>query len=79
MNDELCDLPASREEAIEGGELFFYTGLPCRHGHLAKRYTSSGQCTECQRSIHKAKSERIKENRKKRLDGERREAASVQA
>lgn len=79
MKEDLNDLPASRDEAIDEGEIFYYTGLPCRHGHMAKRYTSSGQCLECQRSIHKAKADRLKENRKRRLADKRRELASAQA
>jgi hypothetical protein len=59
-------LPASREEAIEAGEIFYYTGLPCKNGHLAKRYTTSGQCIECARAIFRAKAERIRAARARR-------------
>lgn len=63
------NLPASRDEAIESGEVFYYTGLPCRNGHLAKRYTTSGQCIECTRAIFRAKAKRIKEARARRQAG----------
>jgi hypothetical protein len=36
----------TRRQAIERGLVRFLTGRPCRHGHLAERYTS-GACTEC--------------------------------
>lgn len=40
-------LPASREEAVLAGEVFYFTGEPCRHGHIAKRYTTAGSCYQC--------------------------------
>jgi FKBP-type peptidyl-prolyl cis-trans isomerase len=36
-----------RQEALERGEKTFLTGVPCKHGHYARRYTSSGACVEC--------------------------------
>lgn len=65
--DDNDKLPASREEAIDSGEVFFYTGLPCRNGHIAKRYTTSGQCIECAREMYRTKYERIKQGRARRL------------
>lgn len=31
------------------GERIFYTGEPCKHGHLAGRYYADLQCVECRR------------------------------
>tara|TARA_R110000822_G_scaffold226633_2_gene359332 strand:- start:127 stop:597 length:471 start_codon:yes stop_codon:yes gene_type:complete len=36
-------------EAVERGDKTYTTGLPCRNGHYAYRYVSSGACTECDR------------------------------
>ena len=36
-------------EAVERGEKTYVTGMPCRNGHHASRYVSSGACTECDR------------------------------
>lgn len=36
-----------RGEAKSLGLLHYYTGNPCKHGHLARRQTSNGGCTEC--------------------------------
>ena len=36
-------------EAVERGEKTYVTGMPCRNGHYASRYVSSGACTECDR------------------------------
>lgn len=37
-------LPKRRVEAMELGETYFFTAVPCRRGHIAKRYTTSGRC-----------------------------------
>jgi len=37
----------SRQEAIEKGLTHYYTGNPCKHGHVSKRYTSTHSCVEC--------------------------------
>lgn len=37
----------SRRDAADSGRTFFYTGKPCRHGHVAPRYVTNGACKEC--------------------------------
>lgn len=37
----------SRKEAIERGLKHFYTGAPCRRGHLEKRLVANAGCVEC--------------------------------
>ncbi len=39
----------SREEARSKGLKRFYTGEPCKHGHIDERYVSTGYCAECHR------------------------------
>jgi hypothetical protein len=41
------DLPGNRDEAIASGASYYFTGQPCRKGHIAPRYTRSGACNEC--------------------------------
>jgi hypothetical protein len=41
-------LPSSRNEALKLGIDRFFTGQPCKHGHLAPRYVSTTQCAQCQ-------------------------------
>jgi hypothetical protein len=41
-------LPASRIDARMLAAKQYFTGQPCRRGHVAPRYTSTNQCTECQ-------------------------------
>ncbi|MDD4892759.1 MAG: hypothetical protein PHH73_02005 [Candidatus Rickettsiella isopodorum] len=37
----------SRKEALLSGETQYYTGKPCKYGHLSNRQTASGACIEC--------------------------------
>ena len=37
----------NRKEARLAGDKFYSTGNPCKHGHVAKRYTSGGACIKC--------------------------------
>lgn len=41
-------LPGTRAEARERGFAHFFTGKPCKHGHVAPRYVSTTQCVSCQ-------------------------------
>lgn len=38
-----------RMAARASGDLFYSTGYPCKRGHIAKRYASTGGCVECVR------------------------------
>lgn len=42
------DLPSTRAEAKLLGVKYYFTGKPCKHGHIVKRYMN-GCCCECQR------------------------------
>lgn len=42
------NLPKSRSEAVDLKEPFYFTGVPCKRGHVAKRETK-GNCTACRR------------------------------
>jgi hypothetical protein len=60
----------SRKQAVALGLKHYFTGEPCKHGHIAKRYVSSAECSECSR-IRTAKwdaanRERLNETRRKR-------------
>ena len=33
--------------AKEKGEKYYFTGKPCKRGHLSKRWTKNGICLEC--------------------------------
>lgn len=42
-----------RKTALALGEIKYFTGAPCRNGHIAPRYTQSGTCAECIRPSKK--------------------------
>jgi hypothetical protein len=42
------DYPKTRKEAKEQGATHYFTGEPCKHGHIALRKTK-GACVECLR------------------------------
>lgn len=44
---ELSKYPASAVQARSLGEMYYYTGKPCRNGHLSLKYASSGNCAKC--------------------------------
>ena len=37
----------TRLEAAKAGLNRFYTGKPCRNGHLSERYVLNGTCVQC--------------------------------
>lgn len=40
-------LPVSRSEAKSAGLPQYFTGKPCKQGHLAPKFTNNGSCAEC--------------------------------
>ena len=38
----------SRKDAIAKGMNRYFTGKPCKHGHISERYTQAGNCDSCQ-------------------------------
>lgn len=63
----------TRENAQAQGLTKYYTGEPCKHGHLVERYTVNTRCSECAKQRKKSLiadnpkkyKERIKKNNKK--------------
>jgi hypothetical protein len=43
---DTTNLPKTRKEAKATGAKFYFTGEPCKHGHVAPRKTK-GACVEC--------------------------------
>lgn len=42
-------------KAIENNEDFYFTGKPCKHGHISKRYVKGSVCYECSLTVNKEK------------------------
>jgi hypothetical protein len=43
---DTANLPKTRQEAKATGAKYYFTGEPCKHGHIAPRKTK-GACVEC--------------------------------
>ena len=43
---DTATLPKTRKEAQDSGAKYYFTGEPCKHGHIAPRKTK-GSCVEC--------------------------------
>ena len=43
---DTANLPKTRQEAKATGAKYYFTGEPCKHGHIAPRKTK-GACAEC--------------------------------
>lgn len=56
-----------REDARANGQNRYFSGVPCRHGHLTQRNVSKGDCLSCVSVANKKQYDRpgIKEKRKK--------------
>lgn len=59
------DIPTSRKAALAAGQTRYFTGKPCKHGHIALRQAANGTCLEC---VALVKPERDKEYRSKNLE-----------
>jgi hypothetical protein len=46
---ENSDLPKSRSDAMNVGSKLYFTGIPCKRGHLAPKTVQKGRCTECRK------------------------------
>lgn len=46
-HEEHSKLSSSGAQARALQELYYYSGKPCKRGHLAPRYSSSGNCISC--------------------------------
>lgn len=48
----MTTIPTTRAEAVKTGSRKYLTGRPCRQGHNAPRYTTTGNCTACQKGVN---------------------------
>ncbi|MEN6402273.1 MAG: hypothetical protein ABFD94_10055 [Armatimonadia bacterium] len=54
---DLTKLPKTRAEAMAIGATHYFTGQPCKHGHIAPRKTK-GACIECLQAEWRAAAEK---------------------
>ncbi len=54
-------IPPSRREAIALRSNKYFTGKPCRKGHIAARYTLTALCVQCSKETQTAVRAKIRE------------------
>ncbi len=59
-------LPTSRQEAKKSGSKYYFTGDPCRNGHLSPRYRDGG-CIQCHRDWVRRTVDKRRANIERRL------------
>lgn len=47
---------STRKAALAAGEEWYFTGTPCKHGHICKRRTNNWDCYECEQQKRNFKS-----------------------
>lgn len=67
----MLNLPPTRAEAKESGSAWYFTGKPCKHGHVCKRRTNDGKCKECVKERDIARADYFKNWRQQNLDKSR--------
>ena len=53
-------MKSKKEDALKAGHSHYFTGRPCRNGHLAPR-TKRGECNECVRDYSRNHLKKIKQ------------------
>lgn len=70
----LDGLPKSRAEAVACGSYHYFTGRPCKHGHIAKRILP-GACLDCKRLADSSlRAKHLEKYREKERKNDRRRA-----
>lgn len=64
----MANIIISRTDALSQGLKRYFTGKPCKHGHLAERWASMGACVECTRLSSNAPHVRGPINEKRMAD-----------
>lgn len=56
-----------RKEAKASGLIRYYTGQPCKYGHVTERFVKTGQCLECTRITNRATNKDWYESNKEQI------------
>ena len=62
-------LPTSRQEAKKSGSKYYFTGNPCRNGHLSPKYMD-GKCIQCNRDWNRRTADKRKAKYRDKVDRE---------
>jgi hypothetical protein len=55
----------NKEEARQQNLKYYFTSIPCRNGHISRRYVSDGHCLECRKECRKRNKIKIREQQRK--------------
>lgn len=59
----------TKKEATLRGLSKYYTGVKCKNGHAALRYTTTGMCTACRTMHSRNASQRLQQAKRERAKG----------
>ncbi len=62
-------LPTSSQEAKKSGSKYYFTGDPCRNGHLSPRHMD-GNCIQCSRDRRRRNADKRKAKYREKVDRE---------
>ncbi len=62
-------LPTSPQEAKKSGSKYYFTGDPCRNGHLSPRYRD-GRCIQCTRDRSRRAADKRRAKYREKIDRE---------
>jgi hypothetical protein len=51
-----------RQEAVANFQRYYFTGQPCKRGHIADRVTANSDCVECVRERQRGQSRAAEQN-----------------
>lgn len=54
----------SAKEAIQAGQKYYFTGIPCVNGHISKRFATNRNCVMCDHQRKEKKRKQLKTNTK---------------
>ena len=57
----------NRQKAIKAGAATYFTGKPCKHGHIAERQTISGTCVTCYKITRKDVQKQYREKNREKI------------
>jgi len=59
----------NRADALASNQTHYFTGKPCRDGHTAPRYVSTGNCTQCQKERSASVASLMRKGKVSRIQG----------
>ena len=65
---EWASLPATRQGALDGDAFHYFTGKPCKHGHVAPRQRAGRGCAGCEQAFQQGDTARAAKLRYSRSD-----------